>query len=40
MKAFEDPEFRKLFSEYVDEMQDPANRQETEVNTVGFCDLQ
>ncbi len=29
-KAFEDPEFRKLFSEYVDEMQDPKNREENE----------
>jgi hypothetical protein len=29
-KAFEDPEFRKLFSEYVDELQDPKNREETE----------
>lgn len=29
-KAFEDPEFRKMFSEYMDEIQDPANREETE----------
>jgi len=29
-KAFDDPEFRKLFSEYVDELSDPKNRQETE----------
>ncbi len=29
-KAFEDPEFRKLFSEYVDELQDPKNREENE----------
>ena len=29
-KAFEDPEFRKLFSEYVDELQDPRNREENE----------
>lgn len=26
-KAFDDPEFRKMFTEYMDEMQDPANRQ-------------
>lgn len=25
-KAFEDPEFRKLFAGYMDELQDPANR--------------
>jgi dynein assembly factor 2, axonemal len=29
-KSFEDPEFRKLFSEYMDELQDPKNREETE----------
>ena len=29
-KAFDDPEFRKLFTEYLDEMQDPANRAENE----------
>ena len=29
-KAFEDPEFRKLFADYVDELQDPQNREETE----------
>ena len=29
-KAFDDPEFRKLFAEYTDELQDPANRAETE----------
>ncbi len=29
-KAFEDPEFRKMFSEYMDEIQDPAYREETE----------
>lgn len=29
-KAFKDPEFRKLFEEYLDEMQNPANRLETE----------
>lgn len=29
-KAFEDPEFRKMFGDYMDELQDPANRQETE----------
>ena len=29
-KAFSDPEFRKMFSEYMDELQDPANRDETE----------
>jgi hypothetical protein len=28
--AFEDPEFRKMFADYVDELQDPANRAETE----------
>ena len=28
--AFDDPEFRKLFSEYVDEIQDSKNRLETE----------
>ena len=26
-KAFDDPEFRKMFTEYMDEMQDPKNRQ-------------
>lgn len=30
-KSFEDPEFRKLFSEYMDELQDPKNREETEM---------
>jgi hypothetical protein len=29
-KSFEDPEFRKLFAEYMDELQDPKNREETE----------
>jgi hypothetical protein len=29
-KAFEDPEFRKMFGEYMDELQDPKNREETE----------
>ena len=29
-KAFDDPEFRKLFTEYVDELQNPENRAETE----------
>ena len=29
-KAFDDPEFRKMFSEYVDELQNPANRAENE----------
>jgi dynein assembly factor 2 len=29
-KAFDDPEFRRMFSEYMDEIQDPKNRQETE----------
>jgi dynein assembly factor 2 len=29
-KAFEDPEFRKMFSEYMDELQDPKHREETE----------
>ena len=29
-RAFADPEFRKMFSEYVDEIQDPRNREETE----------
>jgi hypothetical protein len=28
--AFDDPEFRKLFASYVDEMQNPANREENE----------
>jgi hypothetical protein len=26
-KAFDDPEFRRMFTEYMDEMQDPNNRQ-------------
>ena len=26
-KAFDDPEFLKMFTEYMDEMQDPKNRQ-------------
>ena len=26
-KAFDDPEFRKMFTEYMDELQDPNNRQ-------------
>ena len=30
-KAFDDPEFRRMFSEYVDEMSDPKNREETEM---------
>ena len=25
-KAFDDPEFRKMFTEYMDEMQDPNNK--------------
>ena len=29
-KAFDDPEFRKMFADYMDEIQDPANREETE----------
>lgn len=29
-KAFEDAEFRKLFSEYMDELQNPEHRSETE----------
>jgi hypothetical protein len=29
-KAFLDPEFRKLFAGYMDELQDPKNREETE----------
>lgn len=29
-KAFDDPEFRRLFADYMDELQDPANRAETE----------
>lgn len=29
-KAFSDPEFRKLFADYMDEMQDPQHREETE----------
>jgi len=29
--AFEDPEFRRMFSEYVDEMSDPKNRAENEM---------
>lgn len=29
-KAFDDPEFRKLFAGYMDELQNPANRKETE----------
>ncbi len=29
-KAFDDPEFRKMFSEYMDELQDPRHREETE----------
>jgi butyrate kinase len=29
-KSFEDPEFRKLFADYMDELQDPKNREETE----------
>jgi hypothetical protein len=28
--AFEDPEFRRMFTEYIDEMQDPKNREENE----------
>ena len=30
-KAFDDPEFRRMFSEYVEEMSDPKNREETEM---------
>ncbi len=29
-KAFDDPEFRKLFADYMDEMQDPTHKEETE----------
>lgn len=29
-KAFQDPEFIRIFSEYAKEMQDPANRAETD----------
>ena len=29
--AFDDPEFRKMFSDYDDEIQDPQHRAETEV---------
>jgi hypothetical protein len=29
-KAFDDPEFRKLFSQYMDDLQDPTHRAETE----------
>ena len=29
-KAFSDPEFRKMFADYMDELQDPAHREETE----------
>ncbi len=29
-KAFADPEFRRMFSEYMDELQDPKHREETE----------
>lgn len=29
-KSFEDPEFRKLFADYMDELSDPKNREETE----------
>ena len=29
-KAFDDPEFRKMFAEYMDELQDPKHRAETE----------
>jgi hypothetical protein len=28
--AFNDPEFRKLFAQYLDDMQDPKNRAENE----------
>ena len=31
LKAFDDPEFRSLFSSYVDEIQDPKNREENEM---------
>lgn len=30
-RAFDDPEFRKMFAEYVDEMSDPKHRAETEL---------
>jgi hypothetical protein len=30
LQAFDDPEFRKLFSEYMDDLQDPKHREETE----------
>jgi dynein assembly factor 2 len=29
-KSFEDPEFRKLFADYMDELNDPKNREENE----------
>jgi hypothetical protein len=29
-KAFADPEFRKMFADYMDELQDPKHREETE----------
>ena len=29
-KAFDDPEFRKMFADYMDELQDPKHRAETE----------
>ena len=29
-KAFDDPEFRRMFSEYMDELSDPKHREETE----------
>ena len=32
-KAFDDPEFRKMFTEYMDEIQDPNNRQVLEKPT-------
>ena len=30
-KAFDDPEFRKMFSDYMDEIQDPKHREENEM---------
>lgn len=38
-KAFDDPEFRKMFTEYMDEMQDPNNRQVGRKRTYYSCSL-
>jgi len=35
-KAFDDPEFRKLFASYMDEIQDPKYREETEQYIINF----